>query len=132
MIYKTMRSKVISILISVLSLHVCSVVPVSQQLHFHSLINRHRHEPIAAPEWLGIIDGDETGRGVPLSDSDKLLNTLLRQASSSKLGQDCKIVDVVQVGVGGESLKQAVQSLRLLTPNGMRDSIAAKLIAFAF
>ena len=95
------------------------MVPIVQHFLFQDIIGLHRDEPKTAPEWSRAIDGDEAGRRVSLGDGKELGDALLRQATSSELGQYCEIVDVVMVRVGGNVPKQAVQSRRLEAPDGM-------------
>ena len=81
---------------------------------------------------LCAIDRDEAGRRVLLNDGQELVNALPRKLTSLELGQNCEIVDVVLVRVGGYFPKQAIQSRRLEVPDGMGDDIAAELVTLAF
>ena len=95
-------------------------------------VELYRQESETAPKLFCAIDGDEAGRRIPLSDSRELVDALLCKATSSNLGENCKVVDAVLIRVEGHLPKQAIQCCRLEALDGTGDNIAVKLVVLAF
>ena len=115
----------------VLALKVSSIVPIIQQLLFPNIIDIHWHEPRTALELFCAIDGDEVGRRTSLDDGKELVNTFLRNATPSDIGQNCEVVDIELFHDRGYFPEHGVQSWRLKAPDRMRDDIVAELVTLA-